>query len=139
MKYLTLVGRVALGAWFVVGGLNYWLRFLPQPIGATQVARQFTMALIDSHLFAVVKAIEVLAGACILFDLYAPLMLVSLLPISVVIVFWDVMLDRETVELIFGPLVLVVNALLMLAYYDCYRPMLVFRGHYGARAGPQFQ
>jgi uncharacterized membrane protein YphA (DoxX/SURF4 family) len=139
MKYLTLVGRIALGAWFVVGGINYWLRFLPQPTGATEVARQFTMALIDSHLFAVVKAIEVLAGACIIFDCYAPLMLVALAPISVVIFFWDVMLDRESVELVFGPLVLVVNGLLMLAYYDYYRPMLVFRARFGAGGGPQLQ
>jgi uncharacterized membrane protein YphA (DoxX/SURF4 family) len=139
MKYLTLVGRVALGVWFIIGGLNYWLLFLPQPIGATEVARQFTMALIDSHLFAVVKAIEVLAGACILLDLYTPLMLVALLPISVVIFFWDVMLDRETVELTFGPLVLLVNGLLMLAYYDYYRPMLVCRARSGAKGGPQLQ
>jgi uncharacterized membrane protein YphA (DoxX/SURF4 family) len=139
MKHLTRIGRVALGLWFIIGGLNYWLLFLPQPIGATQIARQFTLALIDSHLFAVVKAIEVLAGAALVFDLYTPLMLVALLPLSVVIFFWDVMLDREAIELTFGPLVLLVNGLLMLAYYDCYRPMLVCRARPGMKGLSQPQ
>jgi uncharacterized membrane protein YphA (DoxX/SURF4 family) len=139
MKYPTLAARVALGLWFIIGGLNYWFLFLPQPMGATEIARQFTLALIDSHLFAVVKAIEVLAGAAIVFDLYTPLMLLALLPISVVIFFWDVMLDREAVELTFGPLVLLVNGLLMLAYYDCYRPILVCRARPGMNGLSQLQ
>jgi uncharacterized membrane protein YphA (DoxX/SURF4 family) len=127
MRHLVRFARFAFGGWFLVSGLNQWLHVFPQPLGANDIARQFTLALMDSHLFLVVKAIELIAGAFILLNRFTPLMLVACLPISVVIFFWDVVLDRETVELTFGPLTLVINGLLMLAYYRYYRPMLEFR------------
>jgi hypothetical protein len=127
MRYLLRAARIAFGGWFIIGGLNYWVRFLPQPIGATAIARQFTLALIDSQLFFWVKSIEVLAGLCIVLNLFTPLALAAILPLSVVIFFWDVMLDREAVELTFGPLVLLINVSLILAYHEYYRPMLARR------------
>jgi len=127
MKYLVMAGRLAFGGWFLVSGLNHWLGVFPQPIGANDVSRQFTLALMDSHLFDAIKAIEIVTGAAIMLNLYTPLMLVATLPLSVVIFYWDVFLDRESVELVFGPLSLAINALLMLAYLDCYWPMLARR------------
>jgi len=127
MKILVLVGRLVFGGWFLVHGLNYWTHFFPQPLGHQPLARELMAALIDSGLLALVKAIEVAAGVLILADRLTALALVAALPISVVIAFLNVALEHTMLGLLAGPITIGLNIVLMLAYFDSYRPLLTWR------------
>ncbi len=127
LKHIVPIGRLLFGGWFLVSGVNHWLKLLPVPLGSTNVARHFFEALIASRLYDVVKVIEVVAGILLIANRYTPLMLAACLPLSVVIFYWDVVLDRDRVELIFGPLALLINGLLILSYFNYFKPLLTFR------------
>jgi len=74
-----------------------------------------------------VKVIEVAAGILILADRLTALALVAALPISVVIAFLNVVLEHTMLGLLAGPITMGLNILLMLAYFDSYRPLLRWR------------
>jgi uncharacterized membrane protein YphA (DoxX/SURF4 family) len=85
-------------------------------------------ALFDSHLFDVVKAVELVAGIGVLFGLYVPLSLVVCMPVSFCVWYWDTPLEGwGSGASIFGTAVLVCNVLLCLAYIGSYRSMFAVR------------
>ena len=127
MKYLVLIGRLIFGGWFVVNGLNHWFNFFPQPMGQTHLGNELVVALLHSHLFDVVKGIEAVAGVMILANRFTPLALNACLPISVVIFYWNVVLEGQPAGWIAGCLTLGINALLMLAYFPSYRSVLAWK------------
>lgn len=93
MKILTLITRLLLGLTFVVVGLNGFLNFLsmgPMPSG---LAGQFIGALVLSHYFWVVAALQVAGGALLLVNRFVPLGLVLLGPVIVNIILYHVFLN----------------------------------------------
>src|SRR2546427_8051587 len=93
MKILTLIARLLLGLIFVVFGLNGFLNFLtmgPMPSG---LAGQFVGALVLSHYFWVVAALQVAGGALLLVNRFVPLGLVLLGPVVVNIVLYHVFMN----------------------------------------------
>ena len=92
MKILTLVARILLGLIFVVFGLNGFLNFRkgPMPSG---LALQFVGALIQSHYFWVVAALQIAGGALLLVNRYVPLGLVLLGPVIVNIILYHLLLN----------------------------------------------
>ena len=94
MKKATLAIRILLGLAFVVFGVNFWASFMKTPPPNTEVAGQFTGALYTTGALAVIKALEVLGGAALLSGRFAPLGLVILGPILVVIVLWDIFMNK---------------------------------------------
>ena len=125
MKYLVIAGRMIFGGWMVYAGLNHWFHFTPQPFGQNPVSIEFTTVLIESGLFDLVKAMETITGALVLMGVFVPLALVAALPISVVVAYFNLVLEHNgVVNYVAGTLVLGINLLLMLAYVDSYRPLL---------------
>jgi hypothetical protein len=55
VKWLYHVSRVVFGGWWVFSGVMPFLDPAWQPLGSTEAAREFTIALIDSGLMAAVK------------------------------------------------------------------------------------
>ncbi len=104
MKILTLVARILLGLIFVVFGLNGFLNFLkgPMPSG---LALQFIGALIQSHYFWVVAALQIAGGALLLVNRYVPLGLVLLGPVIVNIILYHLFLYPHDIVL---PIVVVI-------------------------------
>src|SRR5438876_11007762 len=99
MKIVILIARLLLGLIFVVLGLNGFLNFLsmgPMPSG---LAGQFVGALVLSHYFWVVAALQVVGGALLLVNRFAPLGLVLLGPVIVNIIIYHVCLNRTVIEL----------------------------------------
>ena len=99
MKILTLIARLLLGLIFVVLGLNGFLNFLsmgPMPSG---LAGQFIGALVQSHYFWVVAALQVAGGALLLVNRFVPLGLVLLGPVIVNIVSYHVFLNPSGIAL----------------------------------------
>jgi putative oxidoreductase len=93
MKILTLIARLLLGLIFVVFGLNGFLNFLsmgPMPSG---LAGQFVGALVLSHYFWVVAALQVVGGLLLLVNRFVPLALVLLGPVIVNIILYHVFLN----------------------------------------------
>ena len=125
MKYLVIAGRMIFGGWMVYAGLNHWFHFTPQPFGQNPVSIELTTVLIESGLFDLVKAMETITGALVLMGVFVPLALVAALPISVVVAYFNLVLEHNgVVNYVAGTLVLGINLLLMLAYVDSYRPLL---------------
>src|SRR5438105_13624608 len=96
MKIVTLIARLLLGLIFVVFGLNGFLNFLsmgPMPSG---LAGQFVGALVLSHYFWVVGALQVAGGALLLVNRFVPLALVLLGPVfgNIILYQWFLNLTR---------------------------------------------
>lgn len=134
-ELLLAIARLQLGAWMIVNGLNHWLPIFPQPLGSTPLAQQLLVALIESNLFSLVKLIEVAGGVLLIFNLYVPLALVMLLPVSIVVFYFDAVLQlRWNRVLYMGVLCMYLNIILLFAYLRYYFPMLTPTSHIGSWA-----
>ena len=124
MKYAVWFVRLIYAAWMIPAGLNHFIRLYPQPIGNQPLSIEVFTALLDSGLFTLVKAVELLAGLAVLFGFRLPLMLLAVLPISFTVWYWDTELQGWwTASAIYGWSVLGCNVLLCLAYWPSYRAM----------------
>ena len=139
MKYPIWFVRLIFGAWMVPAGLNHFLPLFPQPQGRGLSGEVF-QALFDSHLFDIVKAVELLAGLSVLTGVYTPLMLVVCMPVSFNVFWWDNPLSGwGTPANPYGQAVLGCNLILCLAYWKSYRSMFTLRARprtSGADAAP---
>jgi hypothetical protein len=121
----VLAGRVLFGAFMVISGANRLFGpFLPVPVGHTPLAAELMTALVDSRLIYVVAGIQLITGALILLGLFVPLALCVVMPLSICAAFWAVVLDRTTGGAAVALASLALNAWLMLAHIDAYRPLL---------------
>ena len=128
MKYATWWVRLVFAAWMVPAGLNHFVPLFPQPLGNQPLSRELFTALLDSHLFDMVKAVELIAGLSVLTGLYVPLGLVLCMPVSFNVWYWDTALQGWwTLSAIYGWAVLLCNLALLIAYRDSYRGMLAWR------------
>jgi len=112
MKILTLIARLLLGLTFVVLGLNGFLNFLsmgPMPSG---LAGQFIGALVLSHYFWVVAALQIAGGVLLLVNRFVPLGLVLLGPVIVNILLYHVLMNPAGIAL-----ALVVTILWLIVFY----------------------
>ncbi len=117
--------RIALGAIFLVFGLNFFLRFLPQP-PMEGAPLDFILALVASgFVMPIVKAIEVVAGVMLLSNRFVPLALTLLAPIIVVIVGFHTVLAPAGAGLAF--VVLGLELALAWSHRAAFAPMLQAR------------
>jgi hypothetical protein len=83
------------------------------------------VALIESNLFSLVKVIEVIGGVLLIFNLYVPLALVMLLPVSIVVFYFDAVLQLRWNRILYmGVLCMYLNIILLFAYLRYYFPIL---------------
>src|SRR6266850_6700277 len=112
MKIATLIARLLLGLIAVVFGLNGFLNFLsmgPMPSG---LAGQFVGALVLSHYFWVVAALQIAGGVLLLVNRFVPLGLVLLGPVIVNILLYHAVLNRTGIAL-----AIVVAILWLIVFY----------------------
>lgn len=134
MKYAVWFVRLVFASWMIPAGLNHFLPLFPQPMGSQPLSMELIVALLDSHLFDLVKAVELVAGIGLLFGFYTPLALLIVVPISFNVFYWDAPLEGwGSRAAIFGYSVLLCNVLLLLAYLKYYRSMLTLRATVSAR------
>jgi uncharacterized membrane protein YphA (DoxX/SURF4 family) len=128
MKYAVWFVRIVFAAWMIPAGLNHFVPLFPQPMGSQPLSHELIVALIDSHLFDLVKAVELLAGICVLTGFYTPLALILCMPVSFCVFYWDAPLEGwGSRAALFGYSVLICNVLLCLAYIRSYRSMFALR------------
>jgi uncharacterized membrane protein YhaH (DUF805 family) len=112
----------------IPAGLNHFVPLFPQPLGSQPLSQELFLALFDSHLFDLVKAVELVAGIGALTGFYLPLALVICMPISFCVWYWDTPLEGwGSIASYYGGSVLVANVLLCLAYVPTYRASLALR------------
>ena len=95
MKIVVLIARFLLGLIFIVFGLNGFFNFLSMGPMPTGLAGQFMGALILSHYYWVVAALQVLGGVLLLVNRFVPLALVLLGPIIVNIICYHIFLNHS--------------------------------------------
>ena len=129
MKYPVWLVRLIFGSWMIINGLNHFYSLFPQPMGNDKpLAHELIAALLDSHLFDMVKAVELIAGISVLTGFYLPLMLIVCMPVSFCVFFWDGPLEGMTSRAaVMGDSVLICNLILLGAYFNSYRTMLTPR------------
>jgi len=120
--------RIVFGAWFLFSGL--WHFFWPwlQPMGNEPAAIDFTRAMLASGLFDWVKAIEVVTGITILLNRAMPLTILAIVPLNIVIVYWNLVLDKGAIEYSFAALTIVFNAILAWPWRRYFWPLFVLKG-----------
>ena len=94
MKIVTLIARILLGLVSLVFGLNGFLNFLNMGPMPTGLAGQFMGALILSHYYWVVAALQIAGGLLLLVNRFVPLALVLLGPVIVNILCYHVFLNQ---------------------------------------------
>lgn len=132
---ITLM-RLALGAWMINSGLSHWLTnfgfppIFPQPLGTLPASNAMLVTLIETGVFDIVKACELIAGLLLLLDLFVPFALAMTLPISFMVFFNAIVLNLRFAMLVSTSMsvwCLYLNVILILAYLRYYLPMLVCR------------
>lgn len=143
MKYAVWFLRLLFAAWMIPAGLNHFVPLFPQPMGSQPLSQELIVALLDSRLFDLVKAVELIAGICVLAGFYVPLALLVCMPVSFCVFYWDAPLEGWGSRAAqFGYSVLLVNSLLCLAYIRSYLPMFALRATprtLETRSGPAAQ
>src|SRR5262245_21454784 len=128
MKYAVWFVRLLFAAWMIPAGVNHFLRLFPQPMGSQPLSHELIVALLDSHLFDLVKAVELIAGISVLTGFYMPLGLIPCMPVSFCLFYWDTPLEGwGSRASIFGEAALLCNVLRCLAYIRSYRSMFALR------------
>ena len=128
MKYAVWFVRLVFAAWMIPAGVNHFVRLFPQPMGSQPLSHELIVALLDSHLFDLVKAVELIAGLAVLTGFYLPLALLVCMPVSFCVFYWDTPLEGwGSRASIFGEAALLCNVLLCLAYIRSYRSMFALR------------
>ena len=130
MKYLIWVVRFWYAGWMIPAGLEHFYHIYPQPGADTTIPLQHEMlyALLDSHLFDIVKAVELITGVSVLFGLFTPAILLVCMPVAFCVFWWDSPLARwNSSSVIAGARVLASNVLLSVAFIRCYQSMFTAR------------
>ena len=121
MRIVTMIARFLLALIFIVFGLNGFLQFLDMGPMPTGLAGQFMGALIQSHYFWVVAALQVVGGVLLLVNRYVPLGLVLLGPVIVNILLYHIFLNPAGMLM-----AIVVTVLWLIVFYDRRQHFLSF-------------
>lgn len=123
-KVITVI-RILFGLILIVFGANKFFGFMPMP-ELSGGAGAFMGALADTgYMFPIIGAVEIGVGVLLVLDLFVPLALVILAPISVNIVLFHVFLDMGGI--IPAAVVAGLNCFLMFVYLSAYTGLLSVR------------
>lgn len=147
-RYAVPAVLLLLGAQYVLGGLNWWIKLFPFPNYFDEPTGPGKHAVLDAMIatgwmFTSAKIVELLTGVALLTRRYIPLMLVVAFPVAITTFIIDALIFDDLVAwlsgevsgsfmwsrvmdlVFFGGAVLAMHGYLMLAYLPYYRPMFV--------------
>ena len=120
---LTFV-RLYLGAFNFAAGLNFFVLFLPQPVPADPVGSAYMHATLALGLFQFAKGLELVSGLMLICDVWVPLGLVLLFPVTVTIFIMDTFFADLVHVRVSGARNLVFHVILFAAYAKYFYPLL---------------
>lgn len=118
----TDILRIYMGGHLLWSCLRYWMTDM-QPTNA----HPLIMALIDMHAFPAIKTLEGVVAIMLLSNRFVPLALVLEIPTAVTIFYLNTFVTARLSGLLTGPPELGVNVILMVLYFQYYRPFLSMR------------
>lgn len=123
MKYAKTGARVVLGALYLIFGLNFFFHFIPQPPSPEAMGKLMGAFFESGYMFQMIKTTEIVMGALLLLNLFTPLALIILAPITLNIVAAHAFLDMAGI----GPalLILILHLFLGIVYLPHYRALFV--------------
>ncbi|MFC7050223.1 DoxX family protein [Emcibacter nanhaiensis] len=127
MRWSVHILRTLFGAWNLFFGLVFFFEFIPQPMGHGEMTPYLNQTLIDTHLFHVVKVIEIIVGILLLTNRAVPLALCVYFPVTVVIYIVNMYLEEFAAGPFIAIIYLAVHLFLFWAYRSYYLPMLAWR------------
>ena len=130
MKYVIWYVRFWYVAWMIPAGVEHFYHIYPQP-GANSphpLAAEMLTALLNTHLFDLVKAVELLAGLAILFGFFSPLALLMAMPVAFCVFWWDAPLQAwNTASVIAGARLFGSHLLISIAFVASFKSMFAVR------------
>ena len=139
LKWIYHFSRIIFGGWWLFSGVMPFIDPAWQPMGQEQAAIDFTVALIESGLMVWVKVAEIVFGLLILANRAMPLAIIGIIPINLVILYWNFVLDEGAVEYTFGALTVFFNAMLAWPWRRYFWPMFVWQGRPDFSTAPGIQ
>jgi len=126
VKVAALITRILLGLMFTIFGLNGFIHFLQMPAPANPLAVQYMTVLTESHYFAFVFLVQLIAGILLLIGRFVPLALALLAPVLANILLYHSLMDPSGLPLgIFATLLwLVAFWSVRSAFYGILRPSI---------------
>lgn len=109
MKIFTLILTYLFGAVFFIFGSIYFLNLMPAQPMEGDIAT-FSNLLMKTHYMVVIKIIETIAGAMILFNFKRPLAWLMILPIVINILMFELLVAHQPGM---GILLLAINAFML--------------------------
>lgn len=122
---LKTPARYIFGALWLIFGLNFFLQFIQLPPPNAAEGALLGALFSTGYFFQFVKTIEIIGGLLLLANLFVPLTLVVLAPITVNILLIHTMLDQSGLPIALGLTVL--HIILGIAYLPQFKPMLQAR------------
>lgn len=126
MKTATLIARVLLGLIFLLFGVNFFFPFMPmnQP-KMSEAATAFSGGLFGSgYFFQYMKVLEILSGIALLVNRFTAFFLLVLLPISLNIFLYHIILAPAGAVMGIG--IIALNLFLCAAYFKYYKQVFTF-------------
>lgn len=124
-KYLLLGVRYFFGGHALISGANHYLTIIPDVMPhSPDVAARFIQVLLDTHLYDVVKVIEILTGISLLTGYCMPLMLIMEMPVTVIICYLSLFIAPTPRSLYTGPREVIFNLFLLSAYWGYFKPLI---------------
>ena len=133
------LSRLIFGGWWLFSGLMHFLWPELQPLGNEQAAIDFTLALMASGLFDIIKVLEIVLGITILLNRAMPLTIIALVPINAVIVYWNFALDEGIVEWTFGAMSILFNIILAWPWRRYFWRLFTWKGRADFSSAPGIQ
>jgi uncharacterized membrane protein YphA (DoxX/SURF4 family) len=128
-KYLVLAARYFFGAHTVVSGANHYLLWFPDPLPIRPgITGRFMQVLLDSHLYDVSRAIEIVVGLALLLGAFVPLALMFELPVTVIIFYLSVFMAGTPRIIYSGWRELALNMGLLACYWGYFKPLILSPG-----------
>jgi len=130
IDYAATICRIAFGAWNLFFGLVFFFDIfgkkfvIEQPMGHGEFTPRLNQVLIDTHLFHVVKAIEIIVGIMLIANVGVPLALCVYFPITYVIFHTNLFLEDFKAGPFIAWAYLIVHLFLLWVYRSYYASML---------------
>ena len=139
LKWIYHFSRIIFGGWWVFSGIMPFIDPAWQPLGQNKPAIDFTVALIDSGLMTLVKIAEIVFGLLILANRAMPLAIIGIIPINIVILYWNFVLDEGAVEYSFGAMTIAFTIILAWPWRRYFWPLFTWRGRPDFSSAPGIQ